>query len=289
MLYKLKLFFYELCKEMNQIRVFLGKKEEDSLFYLTKLARCCHILDKGCYTVPFEKNHSLGIYEEAKEYLSKIEPDLYKDDSCYLWCVERIKRYEALQKEGTESTPVYFNPTIYKDSKEYDGFIESFISVRRFCEDIIPNDIINKCISVAQSASSSCFRQTPRCYAIKSKEMINELTKNIAGLTGFSNGVPLLICITSDIRAYDCIDRNLAYIDATLFSQNLVLSLRNKNIFSVFLNFQQATKSDINSVRKILKIPEYEKVIIFIACGYSNFISEKPKRLNLEKVGKIYE
>ena len=68
-----------------------------------------------------------------------------------------------------------------------------------------------------------------------------------------------------------------------------MLSLRAKNIYSVFLNFQQATKENIAAVKNVLEIPDYEKIIIFIACGYSNYISEKPKRLDVEKVGKIYE
>ena len=175
------------------------------------------------------------------------------------------------------------------DTQKYNKFIASAVSVRRFNDEVINNSIIEKCIRTAQTAPSSCFRQTTRCYAIKSKEKIQQLSKNIAGLTGFSNGVPLLFCITSDIRSYDCVDRDLSYIDASLFAQNLILSLRANNIYSVFLNFQQASQYDIGCVKEELMLPDYEKIIIFIASGYSNYISEKPIRLDFDKVGKIYE
>ena len=288
MLYKVKLCIKEILKEIQVISLIFRQKTNDDLYYMSKLAKCCHILDKGCYTVPFEKNHSIGIYEEAKTYIQKIKSDEIRNDSCYKWCLQRINNYEKLQTSELNS-PKYIQTPLYKDSAQYDEFIKSFISVRRFNEKEISNDIIVETIKTAQTASSSCFRQTPRCYAIKSKSIINSLSKNIAGLTGFSNGVPLLFCITSDIRTYDCVDRNLAFIDSSLFAQNLVLSLRAKNIYSVFLNFLQASKQDVASVKTILKIPEYEKIIIFIACGYSDFISEKPVRLDFNKICNILE
>jgi len=286
--YKLRVYLRELKKSSEQIKISLKEKKCDDLYYLSKLAKCCHILDKGCYTVPFEKKHSLSIYNEAKRYIEKIDYEKNRNDSCYNWCVKKIKRYEEMQEEMS-SPNLYVEPVVYKDSSVFDDFINSFISVRRFSDKTISNDIIKQSIKTAQSASSSCFRQTPRCYAIKSFDLIKKMTPSIAGLTGFSNGVPLLFCITSDLRSYDCVDRDLAYIDSTLFSQNLVLSLRAKNIYSVFLNFQQASKTDISIIKEYLKIPEYEKIIIFIACGYSDYISEKPQRLDFEKVGKIYE
>ncbi len=291
MFYRIRVFLLELKKSKNSILFSLKKHRFDDLYYLTKLAKCCHILDKGCHTVPFEKNHSRNIYDEAKKNLAKITNNDFIDDPCYVWCLSRIKLYEKLQSEDIITTPCYIDTENYSDvdSQKYNKFIASAVSVRRFNDKEINNSIIENCIMTAQTAPSSCFRQTVRCYAIKSKEKIHQLSKNIAGLTGFSNGVPLLFCITSDIRSYDCIDRDLAYIDASLFAQNLILSLRANNIYSVFLNFQQATQYDINNVKEKLELPDYEKIIVFVASGYSNYVSEKPIRLNFNKVGKIYE
>ena len=281
---KLKFFFKELYKASKSIFTSLKKYEYDDLYYLSKLSKCCHILDKGCYTFPFQKGHSVGIYNEAIHLINEIHSELYINDPCYIWCKERINKYEAMQKSDSQELPKYLTGSSYSDSKNYTDFIKSTISVRRFSSDTIKNEIITNCISTAQAAASSCFRQTTRCYAIKSKTMIEKLSNNIAGLTGFSNGVPLLFCITSDTRPYFFTEKDLNFFDAALFSQNLVLALRAHNVYSVFLSFQLATKLDVDAVKQALSIPEYEKIIIFIACGFSNCVSSKPIRMNSDKI-----
>ena len=94
MFYRIKVFLIELKKAKNSILFSLRKQKFDDLYYLTKLAKCCHILDKGCHTVPFEKNHSRSIYNEAKKYLAEIKRDEIIEDPCYIWCLSRIKLYE---------------------------------------------------------------------------------------------------------------------------------------------------------------------------------------------------
>ncbi len=284
-----KSFLRELYKAARSIYFSIKGYENDELYYLSKLSKCCHILDKGCYTIPFQKGHSIGTYNEAKSYVEKIFSSKYIQDPCFLWCKERISMYEEMQNNDYIDSPLYMLSTIYTNPSIYSDFIKSAVSVRRFSNNLVENEIITDCILTAQSAASSCFRQTPRCYAIKSKLIIENLATNIAGLTGFTNGVPLLFCITSDIRPYDVVERDLSYIDASLFSQNLVLALRGYNIYSVYLSFQLASASNISIVKSTLSIPEYEKIILFIACGYSDSISRKPTRMQMDKILKIYD
>ena len=110
---------------------------------------------------------------------------------------------------------------------------------------------------------------------------------NIAGATGFGNGIPYLLCVTADTRPYTTIDRMLAYVDASLFTENLVLACRANNIFTTILNFQHASEQERKSVSERLNIPSYERVILFVAAGYVDFVPEKPVRMSVDKFRRL--
>lgn len=289
MLAKLKFIIKELYKSLNGIYKSMKGYEYDEIYYMSQLSKCCHILDKGCYTVPFAKGHSINIYNDAKNLISKIQSESFINDPCYSWCKDRISKYEEMQKNDNPEPPKYCSLVKYRNPTDYMDFIKSAVSVRRFGEKVVDNMIIKECVETAQASASSCFRQTTRCYAIKSQEIIKKITPNIAGLTGFSNGIPLLFCITSDMRSYDWIEKDLCYIDASLFSQNLVLALRSYNVYSVFLSFFYATDKDNQIVKQVMSIPQYERIIFFIACGYSDTISKKPVRFSSDKIYHFFE
>lgn len=283
---RVKTYLKELFKASRDIRFFLKKYPKDKYYYFSRLCGCCHILDKGCYTTPFQKGHGKAIYDDAQKFLNKIDKKEFYNDPSYNWCLEKITKWEQMQ-ERADLKPMHLNPVVYENSSLYLNFIKSNISIRNFADKKIDESLLLDCIATAQEAPCACFMQTVRCYAIRTKTIIMQLSPHILGLTGFSNGIPALFCITADLRPYECLNRHLPYIDGSLFSQNLVLALRANNIYSVFLNFGQASEKDIQEVKRIVGIPDYEKIIVFLAAGYSNCVSEKPVRMNCEKIGRL--
>jgi nitroreductase len=280
----LQIFFHSCVSDIKYL-YFLNKKCNDPMILLSLLCRNCHVLEKGIYLDNFEKGHSINRYEEIKKIISGMNDD-FKDDPSFLWCLHVINIYEEMQKNENFKPP---NTEIFDFSNSTENifnFMKSSISCRDFESSNINEDELLKVIDVASLAPNSCNRQGTRIYYIKSINIINNLLPNIAGATGFSHGIPNLFCITSDIRTYEMVDRYLPFIDASLFTQNLVLALKALGYSSTLLNIQHATNEEIKKIKNILSIPKYENIISFLAFGYAKKLPEKPSRMNINLILK---
>ena len=277
-----------LKSDWNFLKIFTNDKrdeKEEVLFSL--LRRNCHALDKGLHTIPFEKGHGKSIYAEAITFKKQLKDSLYVNDPAYLWCEAIIAAYEQAQSQNLGELDRPYR--IYTEDEKHMiyNFFHSRISCRNFNNKKVKDSIWNEIIAVAADAPNGCCRQTSRIYVVSNKEIITKLKINIAGATGFSNGIPYLLCITADTRPYTCVDRMLAYIDASLFTENLVLGCRANNIFTTILNFQHASERERESVSECLGIPSHERIILFIAAGYVDSVPEKPIRMSVERFRKM--
>lgn len=260
-------------------------EKDEVLFSL--LRKNCHILDKGVHIVPFEKGHGKAIYNEAVFLMNKLQNTSYVSDSSFKWCKEVISIYSNAQSYGISNLNKSYH--VYSDNEKLMiyKYLRSRVSCRNFNNKEVPDSVWNTIIEIAADSPNGCCRQTSRVYVVHKSELISKLKSNIAGATGFSNGIPYLLCITADTRPYMCVDRMLAYIDASLFVENLVLACRANNIFTTILNFQHASEKERNTVSKCLNIPSYERIILFIAAGCVDFIPEKPIRMEVQNFRKM--
>lgn len=261
------------------------KKEDEVLFSL--LRKSCHILDKGLNAVPFEKGHAKKVYYDAVCLRKAISDKEIMNDPAFLWCNDVIGSYEKAQSGAISRIDNSFH--IYNENEKlwiYD-FIESRVSCRNFTNDTIEDFIWDEIIKIAADAPNGCCRQTTRAYIVHDSETVEKLKANISGATGFSNGIPYLICVTADTRPYYCIDRMFPYIDSSLFIGNLILACRANNIFSTILNFQHPSNVERRNVTKLLNIPPYEQIILFIAAGYVHSVPAKPVRMSVNRFRKL--
>ena len=264
-----------------------NKRKEMDEVHFSLLRRDCHVLDKGLHTIPFERGHGKGIYAEALSLKKKLANTLCVNDPAFHWCESTIATYEHAQ--SCELGDLNKSYHVYNDDERraiYD-FFRSRVSCRNFNNKEIEDAIWNEIVEFAADAPNGCCRQTSRVYIVHEKETIDKLKVNIAGATGFSNGIPYLLCVTADTRPYTIIDRMLAYIDASLFTENLVLACRVNNIFTTILNFQHASEQERKSVSESLNIPSYERVILFIAAGCVDSVPDKPVRMSVDKFRKL--
>jgi nitroreductase len=284
----LRFVFVHIWEDMVYTFSFLKKhKDEDEEVIFALLRQNTHILDKGLHIIPFEKGHSMKIYQLCKNLKDKITNKQIKSDSAFLWIESVIAKYEQAQKAGAVieykiKQPVYSK----KDKAEFYKIIKSRTSCRNFTNEIISDETWNEILVIAADAPSGCCRQTERYYIENDSEKIRALVPNIVGATGFSSTIPYLICIAVDIRPYGIQDRLLPYIDASLSIQNFLLACTVNNIYGTLLNFQHATIMQIEKCKKILNIPEYERIIIFIAVGKTEKLPLKPARMNINKIRK---
>lgn len=262
------------------------RKEKDDV-YFSLLRKNCHVLDKGLHTIPFEKGHGKKIYAEALSLKKQLSDTTYTNDPSFHWCESTITAYENAQSCNLiELNRPYYTYNANERQLIYE-FLHSRVSCRNFNDQKIEDSTWNEIVEMAADAPNGCCRQTSRVYIVQEKEIITKLQPYIAGATGFSNGIPFLLCITADVRPYSCIDRMLAYIDASLFTENLVLACRANNIFTTILNFQHASERERKFVSECLNIPSYERIILFIAAGCVDFVPQKPVRMSTDKFRKL--
>jgi nitroreductase len=141
-------------------------------------------------------------------------------------------------------------------------------SVRDFSQENVDPKTIKETVRIAMRAPSVCNRQAWSVYALTDRAKISAALAFQNGNRGFTDRVPLLFVIASDLRRFVSVEeRNQAWIDGGLFSMNLALSLLAKEMGSCMLNWC-ATRDHDQALRRLLGIPDYEVVIMMMAAGY---------------------
>lgn len=282
--------FRILMRFINLLKVNHRRNPEEETLLFANLRRCCHILDKGIHVAPFEKGHSKSIYKEAINIKNKLDKSNTRatESPSYKWCNDVLSLYEKAQENG-ESLAV-LNPLReynIEDQKFIRDFLESRVSCRIFNNETIEDSVWENIISLTQSCPNSCCRQTTKVYIIKNKEIIEKTAPLLGGATCFSNGIPYLVCFTSQIGAYSDKDVMLTYIDSSIFAGTFVIAARAYNIQSVILNYQHAYLDHDGIIHNFLGIPKDELITLFCACGRVDFVPLKPYRLSVNDILKF--
>lgn len=151
----------------------------------------------------------------------------------------------------------------------FDEIALSRHSVRQFSPDRMPpRELLESAVGVAISAPSVCNRQTWRIH-FYSGETAQKILSFQNGNRGFGHLIPIVAVITSDLRLFaGGVERYQGWIEGGLFSMNFLLALHARGISSVPLNWSRTNHDDCR-FRKAADIPEYERVIMLIGCGYA--------------------
>lgn len=245
----------------------------------------CHMLDKAMNNPNFETGHSLKIYRAAKRIQQKISSTFAKDKA-FCWTNEIISRFENAQKTGK---PILKIVSQQKYSEEEITFISQFItsriSCRNFIDKKIESNIIRDIVSLAIDAPNGCCRQTVRFRITQNKNIIQNVTPSIAGITNFTN-IQCLVAVCAESSFYNLVDKNLQYVDASLAAENFILAARLYGIYGTMCNFFHASIIEQKMVKENLDIAKTENIVMFIALGYPKTLPEKPIRCNVESFYK---
>lgn len=263
------------------VKHFYGHRKGNYVADFALLRQLCHMLDKGLNNPNFEVGHSLGIFQQAKLLYKKLY-DKYPNDSAYVWAGKILQKFENAQingKPALENSPciVYSEEQI----KMLSDFIYRRTSCRNFLVKNIPEDIIRKIVSIAVDAPNGCCRQTTRYYISQNPVLIKNLSRNIAGITNFNN-IQALVAVTAEATCYDLTDKNLQYVDAALSAENFILAASIYGVYGTMCNIFRAKMNEIQECKNILKIPERQNIVLFIAMGYPCELPEKPRRQNVD-------
>jgi len=177
--------------------------------------------------------------------------------------------------ENRASRQVEFTPYSLSNENKDNSFEEfkklahKRKSVRFFTNEQLPErSLIDKAITVAGLAPSSCNRQ-PFMFRVIDDPQLAKKTSNLAGgTTGFADHIPAIIAVIGQMNVSPSIgDRHLMYIDASLASMNLMLALESMNIGSCPLNWPEDKTKD-KQMAELLSLQKFERPIMLIAYGY---------------------
>lgn len=143
-------------------------------------------------------------------------------------------------------------------------FFTSRHSIRHFGPGVVPMAAIEQAIGMASKTPSVCNRQGPRAYCFA--DAMDALQWQ-PGNGGFGHLASRALIITSDLQAFSAPgERHQAYVDGGLFAMSVVYALHSMGFGCCMLAWSQPATKEI-ALRKTLKIPQSEVVIMMIAVG----------------------
>lgn len=179
-----------------------------------------------------------------------------------------VKKYDAIEAMEAGSITIYKKDYEKGSRIDYGAFLKSRHSVRKYSNTAIRIDDLKKAIKMASLTPSACNRQMCRAYYIKDSNKRKRVIRVAQGFGGFEEKTINLMLVTFDVSAnYFVGERNQGWLNAGLFSMNLVNALHSLGIGSCFCQFGNST-SEEEAIKKDLGISKSERIAVLIACGY---------------------
>lgn len=209
------------------------------------------------------KNFKAGISILNEYVIRHLETNI--DNSHIIDFISQINTDEIENISGIE---IFQKSQILDNSQfSFKRFSDSRSSIRDYSEIKVDNNLIYEALNIAKNTPSVCNRQPWKVHIISNDKIINDVLLLQNGFKGYGDNLHTLILITSNNSFLSSIhERNQGFIDAGLYSMNLIYSLHSLGIATCPLNAALSLENDLK-VRKILNISENENLCMFIALG----------------------
>lgn len=258
--YNMILVVHSLEKGMTNLnpRKFGYKKVIELIDYLNQYSK----YDEKSYAY----NLSISM---LNEYLRFYESHNWVDSDEYRIVSNYIQNKHDYKKIAAGKTEIYKDEILKECNKiNYDDFLSSRHAVRCFSKEKLKKEDIKNAVSMAIKSPSACNRQMIKVNYIENQDKINFIKENSQGLGNFELDNVNFFVITFDINAnYFIGERNQGWFNAGLFSMNFVNALHSLGIGSCFLQFGSSFKKECE-FKKVLNIPNSERIAVIIAAGY---------------------
>ena len=266
------------------------KYSSDDEVILASLRTKTHILDKGLQSDYWMPNRGKTVYNECVKRLNLLSDSPLKSDPSYQWAKGKILEYEKAQRlkrgESSDYIPIHDN---VKTRGLLCEIIKTRRSVRFFLDRPIQADVLEKLVDVVNWGPASCNRQPIVLHVTQKRGLIRRCVEQCAGWTCFSEiGPACFIAVCTDMRFYELADRHLHLIDGTFGIQNLLLLAHTYGIEGTVLNWMCATKRQNRTLRKLLDIPKYQKIIFNLVLGYPAKAAHPPGRKEVDRTYKLH-
>ena len=131
-------------------------------------------------------------------------------------------------------------------------------------------------VELAQTAPSSCNRQSPHVYVVASDAGKRAVVNIHDGCRGFGDNTPLFMVVTADRRMYmGARERHQSYVDGGIFCMALLNALHYYQLGACTLNWAAMPKQD-KRLKQALNICPAEDIVALMAVGYPPEVSKTP-------------
>lgn len=136
-------------------------------------------------------------------------------------------------------------------------------SIRKYTEQPVENEKIEKLLRAAMAAPSAVNQQPWEFYVVKRRDVLKKLA-GCSPYTGLLERAPLgiVVCCRKDTRAPEYVQ-----IDCSAAVENLLLEVDTLGLGAVWMGIAPVEER-IEAARAVLDIPDHLYAFCFIACGY---------------------
>ena len=172
--------------------------------------------------------------------------------------------------------------------------LETRRSIRRYKDQPVSQETVEKIIEAAILAPSWKNSQTARYHVITSMEMLSTFKETCLAQYNRNNcqNAPVLI-ITTFVKDRSGFERDgsptnevgqgWGYYDCGLHNEVLLLKARELGLDTLVMGIR-----DADQIKALLNINDNEIIVSVIALGYRDIDPEMPKRKNVEDITKFY-
>jgi len=220
---------------------------------------------------------------------------MFKEARDVLDYEREFKSSVSLISSGSSEFKPYIYNQLPKVCIEIDDLEKLFLkrrSVRWYLNKPVQKNLVQRAANIASLAPSACNRQPYRFLFCNNKEKVVSIAKCASGTVGFSENLPSIIVVVGDLSAYQYErDRHLIYIDGSLGTMQLMLALETLGLSTCPINWPEIDANEAK-IRNIIKLEEYERVVMLLAVGYADeefgipFSQKKINELILEDISQ---
>lgn len=294
---------------MRSIFAYLSMTKKAVLQYIRELnfflrAKSHYILDRSCKTNPAlllrKRTHHLERYlfapdSYSPQFAESVYNDIKKVLSCgdmippaqRKWSEKIVSEYEATIGQNLKTLcPMQLNNTARRQSPITPETMLNLMQQRRsrriFVNTPLTDPEKNAICQAAQSAPSSCNRQTLYLIFVEEREQKEFIASTVPGGHQFFSAAPCIVLLVSDAGDYRYPEeRTIPFIDGAAATENICLLCETMGLGCCWASY--SSFSCINhekDVRKRLKIPGTHLIVSSLAIGKSDqFVCDIPRDL----------
>ena len=287
----------EARRQMKRYRKYYSRPSSTAVEQIqARLIFHTHQIEKGLSHTQFRYGFGKNTLKEEAQYLKaymRAVPN-YRNSMPYQSAIaalhEYYERHEPEHQEVVEYARSLFSPEVWKevvegaydnggslvitaDSKQgnraatFSQIVDSRHSIREYSDQSVTLDELMPALQMAMRTPSVCNRQPVRVHIVTDPAQIKQALKVQGGFNGYPMP-PMLLLITADCRDFlNLMERNEGFTDAGLFAMSLLYALEAEGLAACPLN-TMFNRSMEDATRKILGIPDYENLALYIAVGH---------------------